>query len=160
MLIRPAELGDADAVWSVIQPTIRAGETYALDRNLSRDRALSYWCGPDRDTFVAVLDDRVVGTYYLRSNLSGGGSHVANCGYITDTRFAGRGIARRMCEHSLNLARARGFRAMQFNFVVSTNERAIRLWESLGFEKVGRLPLAFDHPSIGYVGAFVMFRSL
>ena len=160
MLIRPAELRDADAIWTIIQPTICAGETYTLDRNLSRDDALSYWCGPDRETFVAVLDDRVVGTYYLRANQRGGGRHVANCGYITDASFAGRGIARRMCEHSLDLARARGFRAMQFNFVVSTNERVIRLWESLGFERVGRLPLAFDHPSQGYVDAFVMFQSL
>jgi len=85
---------------------------------------------------------------------------VANCGYITDPAVAGKGVARRMAEHSIELARSQGFRAMQFNFVVSTNERAVRLWQSLGFEIVGRLPLAFRHPSLGYVDALVMFQAL
>ena len=98
--------------------------------------------------------------YYLRSNQAGGGDHVANCGYMTDTVAVGRGVARRMCEHSLAYARSRGYRAMQFNFVVSTNERAVRLWQSLDFKVVGRLPLAFRHPAQGYVDALVMFRAL
>jgi ribosomal protein S18 acetylase RimI-like enzyme len=160
MLIRPATKDDAAAIWSIIGPVIRAGETYTLPSNLSEADALSYWMGPDRQTFVAVADGRVVGTYYLRANQAGGGDHVANCGYITDPAAAGQGIARRMAEHSLELARSQGFRAMQFNFVVSTNERAVRLWQSLGFEVVGRLPLAFHHPARGYVDALVMFRSL
>jgi ribosomal protein S18 acetylase RimI-like enzyme len=160
MMIRPATRDDAAAIWSIIGPVIRAGETYALPRNLSEADALSYWMGPDRQTFVAVADGRVVGTYYLRANQAGGGDHVANCGYITDPASAGQGIARRMAEHSLELARSQGFRAMQFNFVVSTNERAVRLWQSLGFEIVGRLPLAFHHPERGYVDALVMFRAL
>jgi len=160
MLIRPATSDDAPAIWSIVGPTIRAGETYALPRDMSEADALSYWMGSDRQTFVAVADGRIAGTYYLRANRAGGGDHVANCGYITDTAVAGKGVARRMAEHSIELARSQGFRAMQFNFVVSTNKRAVRLWQSLGFEIVGRLPLAFRHPSLGYVDALVMFQTL
>jgi ribosomal protein S18 acetylase RimI-like enzyme len=160
MLIRPATKDDAAAIWSIIGPTIRAGETYVLPRDMSEADALSYWMGSDRQTYVAVADGRVVGTYYLHANQAGGGDHVANCGYITDPTATGRGVARHMAEHSLQAARSHGFRAMQFNFVVSTNERAVRLWQSLGFEVVGRLPLAFRHPSLGYVDALVMFRAL
>jgi len=160
MAIRPATSDDAPAIWSIVGPTIRAGETYALPRDMSEADALSYWMGSDRQTFVAVADGRIVGTYYLRPNQAGGGDHVANCGYITDPAVAGQGVARRMAEHSIERARSRRFRAMQFNFVVSTNERAVRLWQSLGFEIVGRLPLAFRHPSLGYVDALVMFQAL
>jgi ribosomal protein S18 acetylase RimI-like enzyme len=144
----------------IIGPVIRAGETYTLAREMSEADALSYWMGPDRETFVAVEDRRLLGTYYLRSNQAGGGDHVANCGYMIDPEVADQGVARHMCEHSLALARLRGFRGMQFNFVVSTNERAVNLWKSLGFDVVGRLPLAFRHPSLGYVDALVMFRAL
>ncbi len=119
-----------------------------------------YWTGPDRETFVAEVEGRLLGTYYLRANQQGGGAHVANCGYVTARDATGRGVARRMCEHSVQHARERGFKAMQFNLVVSTNERAIRLWERLGFETVGRLPGAFLHPRFGYVDALVMFRTL
>lgn len=159
-MIRAATASDAPAIWSIIGPTIRAGETYALARDMSEADALAYWMGADRETFVAVDSADIIGTYYLRRNQPGGGDHVANCGYMTAPAATGRGVARRMCEHSLDYARSRGFRAMQFNFVVSTNERAIRLWTSLGFDIVGRLPLAFHHPSRGYVDAFVMFRAL
>jgi ribosomal protein S18 acetylase RimI-like enzyme len=160
MLIRPATSNDAVAIWSIIGPTIGAGETYALPREMSREDALAYWMGRDRETFVAVDDEQVLGTYYLRANQAGGGDHVANCGYMTASAASGQGVARRMCEHSLQLARARGFRAMQFNFVVSTNARAIGLWKSMDFVIVGRLPLAFRHPSLGLVDALVMFRAL
>jgi ribosomal protein S18 acetylase RimI-like enzyme len=160
MLIRPATPDDTAAIWSIIGPTIRAGETYALDRDMSEADALAYWLAPSNETFVAEEDGRILGTYCLRRNQAGGGSHVANCGYITDPAATGRGVARRMCEHSLERARARGFKAMQFNFVISSNERAVRLWQSMGFEIVGRLPSAFLHPSRGYVDAFVMFRTL
>ncbi len=158
--IRPAGDTDRAAIWAIIGPTIRAGETYALDRDMSQEAALDYWLGADRATFVAEADGRIVGTYYLRANNAGGGGHVCNCGYMTDAAATGRGIARQMHEHSLVEARAAGFRAMQFNFVISSNERAVRLWQSVGFEIVGRLPGAFLHPSRGYVDALVMFRTL
>ncbi|WPB79125.1 GNAT family N-acetyltransferase [Archangium violaceum] len=160
MLIRNAEADDAKAIAAIILPTIREGTTYALDPNMSEADALAYWMGPDKETFVAEEDGVILGTYYMRPNQAGGGRHVCNCGYMTSATATGRGIARRMCEHSLEHARSRGYRAMQFNFVVSTNERAVRLWQSLGFEVIGRLPAAFRHPTAGYVDAFVMYQQL
>lgn len=159
MDIRPAFIKDRDAVWSILEPIIRAGETYPLPRDMGRDEALAYWFARDHEVFVAAAE-RVVGTYYLRPNQQGGGSHVANCGYVTATWATGRGVARAMCLHSLERARARGFRAMQFNFVVSTNDRAVRLWEYCGFQTVGRVPGAFKHPKLGLVDSLVMYRSL
>ncbi|MBX3517286.1 MAG: GNAT family N-acetyltransferase [Rhodospirillales bacterium] len=160
MRIRNAEQRDAQAIIEIILPVIRDGQTYALDRDMSESDALMYWTGPDKETFVAEEDGVILGTYYMRTNQSGGGRHVCNCGYMTHASAAGRGVARSMCEHSLQHAVARGFRAMQFNFVVSTNERAIRLWQSLGFAIVGRIPEAFQHPVHGYVDALVMHRRL
>src|SRR5215471_15647312 len=126
MLIRPATKDDAPAIWAIIGPTIRAGETYALARDMSETDAIAHWCGSDREAFVAEDGGKILGTYYLRANRAGGGSHVANCGYMTHAEARGRGIARAMCAHSLERARARGFLAMQFNFVISTNEGAVR----------------------------------
>ncbi len=160
MEIRRAQASDAPAIWSVLEPVIRAGESYALPRDMSREAALAYWLGADRETFVATEGARVAGTYYLRANQQGGGAHVANCGYVTAPEAQGRGIARAMCAHSLETARARGFRAMQFNFVVSSNARALALWEACGFRTLARLPGAFAHPALGYVDALVMFRAL
>jgi ribosomal protein S18 acetylase RimI-like enzyme len=160
MLIRRARPDDTDALWSILEPVIRAGETYALDRDMNRAAAIDYWLAPDKQTFVAEEDGQILGTYFMRRNQAGGGSHVCNCGYVTAATATGRGVARRMCLHSLDHARACGFQAMQFNFVVSTNERAIRLWQSLGFEVVGRLPRAFAHPTRGCVDALVMSRTL
>jgi len=114
----------------------------------------------DKETFVAEEDGVVLGTYFMRANQGGGGRHVCNCGYMTGGSATGRGVARRMCQHSLLYAYERGYRAMQFNFVVSTNERAVRLWQSLGFEIVGTLRGAFEHPEHGFVDAFVMYQEL
>jgi L-amino acid N-acyltransferase YncA len=159
--IRSATPADAAAIWSIIGPVIRAGETYALDRDTTEEEAIAYWMGEDRETFVAEGDEgEVLGTYYLKANQAGGGRHVANCGYMTSEAATGRGVTRAMCAHSLERARERGFRAMQFNFVVSTNERAVRLWESMGFQVVGRLRQAFEHPKAGFVDALVMWREL
>jgi ribosomal protein S18 acetylase RimI-like enzyme len=160
MQVRPAQARDDDAIWGIIGPTIRAGETYALPRDMSRADALAYWKSPGHEVFVAEHDGMVLGTYYMRANQQGGGSHVANCGYMTAPRASGRGVARAMCAHSLAQARARGFRAMQFNLVVSSNERAVALWQSFGFEIVGRLPAAFEHPRLGPVDAVVRYLML
>jgi ribosomal protein S18 acetylase RimI-like enzyme len=158
--IRPAAKGDDAAIWSIMELILRAGETYALPPDMTKVDGLHYWTDRDRETFVAEEDGNVIGTYYIRANQMGGGSHVANCGYMTHIAARGRGVARAMCEHSLAHARERGFHAMQFNLVVSTNEPAICLWQSLGFDIVGRLPLAFRRPSGDYVDAMVMFRPL
>jgi ribosomal protein S18 acetylase RimI-like enzyme len=160
MEIRKATEADSGAIWGVLIPIIRAGETYTLPRDMHRDDALAYWNSLGHEVFVAEESGEILGTYYLRANQKGGGAHVANCGYITAPWASGRGVARAMCQHSLERARGRGFRAMQFNFVVSSNERAVKLWESLGFEIVGRLPGAFIHPKLGPVDALVMYRHL
>lgn len=160
MTVRQGTTEDAETIWTILEPVIRAGETYTLARNLSREEALAFWFAKGHEVFVAEDDGVVVGTYFLRANQGGGGSHVANCGYVTATEATGKGVARGMCAHSLEWAKRRGFRAMQFNFVVSSNERAIRLWKSFGFEIVGRLPMAFLHPKLGYTDAYVMYRTL
>jgi ribosomal protein S18 acetylase RimI-like enzyme len=160
MNIRAAMPSDADAVWAILEPTFRAAETYPLPPSISREEALAYWTSPEHEVFVAEENGEILGTYFLRPNQPGGGSHVANCGYITAPGAAGRGIGRAMCVHSLDQARTQGFKAMQFNFVISTNERAVRLWQSLGFEIVGRLPGAFQQPKQGFVDALVMYRRL
>jgi ribosomal protein S18 acetylase RimI-like enzyme len=151
---------DSDTIWEILEPVIRAGETYALDRDLSREQALTYWFSDGHEVFVADDNGQILGTYFLHPNQKGGGSHVANCGYITAAAASGKGVARQMCSHSLGHAKHRGFRAMQFNFVVKTNEGAVHLWESLGFAIVGTLPEAFLHPVHGYTDAYVMYRRL
>jgi ribosomal protein S18 acetylase RimI-like enzyme len=160
MLIRPGTEADADAIWSILEPVLRAGETYALPRDWTRAEALAYWHGANHLVFVAEEAGEVLGTYYLHPNQMGGGAHVANCGYIAHGRAVGRGVARAMCVHSLQFAARQGFKAMQFNFVVSTNERAVALWQRLGFEVVGRLPGAYEHPTLGFVDVLVMYRKL
>jgi ribosomal protein S18 acetylase RimI-like enzyme len=159
-MIRPATRADDDALWRILEPVLRAGETYPQPRDISRDEALAYWWRPEHAVFVAEEDGALLGTYHLKANSTGPAAHVANCGYMTLARAAGRGIGRALCLHSLEEARRRGFRAMQFNLVISTNERAIHLWTSCGFEIVGRLPDAFQHPSKGYVDALVMYQNL
>ena len=159
-VIRPATADDHAAIWTLLEPVIRAGETYALPRDMTRDEALGFWMAPGNDAFVADDGGVLVGTYFLHANQRGGGSHVANCGYVTAGHATGRGVARAMCSHSLDHARCRGFRAMQYNCVVSTNERAVRLWQDMGFAIVGRLPGAFAHPTLGDVDAFVMYQRL
>ncbi|WFP78115.1 N-acetyltransferase [Mesorhizobium sp. WSM4906] len=158
--IRPATPADADAIWSILEPVLRAGETYALPRDWNRDQGLGYWFSEGNEVFVSEDAGEIAGCYFLHANQRGGGAHVANCGYVTSAASTGRGIATAMCEHSLQRAAELGFRAMQFNFVISTNERAVKLWQRLGFAIVGTIPQAFDHPQLGYVDAFVMHRML
>ncbi len=160
MKIREAAARDNESIWKILEPVIRAADTYTLPADMTRDDALAYWNSPAHEVFVAEENAEIVGTYVLRANQQGGGAHVANCGYMTAPWASGRGVARAMCQHSLERAKARGFRAMQFNFVVSSNERAVRLWQSMGFEIVGRLPGAFVHPALGAVDALVMYRHL
>ena len=169
--IRLATDSDHDAIWDIFREVVAGGDTYAIDPNVSCAKAMSYWFRSDTHTYVAELDSleqssfqsdrrRVVGTYILRPNQSGGGAHVANAAFMVAAHARGEGVGRAMGEHCLAEARQLGFRAMQFNFVVSTNESAIRLWRQLGFEIVGTLPGAFHHPTQGYVEVYVMSRSL
>ena len=158
--IRRLQAGDSDAIWAMLEPVIREGESYALPLDSEREAGLAYWLGADHRVFVAELDGVLIGSYYIRANQQGGGAHVCNCGYVTDTRFRGRGVARAMCMHSLEEGKAAGFRAMQFNFVVATNTAAVHLWGGCGFRVLAKLPGAFLHPRLGYVDALVMWREL
>jgi L-amino acid N-acyltransferase YncA len=160
VIIRPANEADQSQILAIVTPTLAAGETYAIARDLPAADILAYWLSPGHEVFVAEDEGHILGTYYLKANQAGGGAHVANCGYMTASAAQGKGVARAMCEHSLQRARERGFRAMQFNHVVSTNRRAVALWQALGFAVVGTLPRAFHHPTEGYVDSYVMFREL
>jgi L-amino acid N-acyltransferase YncA len=151
---------DRDAVWRIFHAVVADGDTYVFDPETPRDEALAYWFHPTVRTYVAENDGQVVGTYILKPNQPGLGSHVANAAFMVAAATRGLGVGRAMCEHSLSEARRLGYRGMQFNFVVSTNQSAVRLWERLGFKIVGRLPGAFRHRTQGFVDAFVMYRSL
>ena len=161
--LRIAPFSDSDwpRIWAIIKPVFRSGETYAVPTDISESEARRLWTEAPLATFLALDDaDELLGTYYLKANQTGPGSHVCNCGYIVADRARGRGVASAMCEHSQREAAGHGFRAMQFNLVVATNTGAIRLWQKLGFEIAGTLPGAFDHPRDGFVDAHVMYKSL
>ena len=158
--IRPATERDREAIWNIFHTVIAPGDTCAFDPKMSREDALAYWFRPDTHTYVAEQDRQIVSTYILRPNQPALGSHVANAAFMVAPNARGLGIGREMSEHCLSEARRLGFRAMQFNFVVSTNDAAVRLWKQLGFKIVGTLPGAFRHPHRGYVDVYVMFRSL
>jgi L-amino acid N-acyltransferase YncA len=158
--IIPATDVHAEEIWRIFHEVVAAGDTYVFDPNTSRDEALSHWLSPGVHTFVAVESDRVCGTYILKKNQPGLGSHVANASYMVPSNVRGRGIGSLMCAHSLNQARSLGFTAMQFNLVVSTNGAAISLWRKHGFRIVGTLPNVFRHVKLGEVDAFVMHRFL
>ncbi|MEO0918037.1 MAG: N-acetyltransferase [Pseudomonadota bacterium] len=160
MIIRPAREADAEAIWPLLRDVFRVGDTYAVDPNISKDDALEYWMNQPRSTYVADGPDGILGTYYIKTNQPGGGAHICNCGYIVAPTARGRGVAAQMCEHSQRTAKELGYLAMQFNFVLASNEGAVRLWHRLGFKTVGAIPDAFDHPRIGMVAAHVMHKSL
>ena len=161
MEIRPFRDTDWPEVWRMLHATIAAGETYTFAPDSSEADIRRIWVDAPAATFVASdTAGVVIGTYFIKANQPGLGSHVCNCGYVVDVQARGQGVAAALCEHSQDQARALGFRAMQFNFVVATNEGAVRLWKRLGFTVVGRLPGAFRHQRLGYVDALVMFKPL
>lgn len=158
--IRPARAEDFDALWPMLRAVFRAGDTYAIDPQIGPEATRALWMEGPRATFLAEAAGAVLGTSYIKTNQAGGGAHVCNAGFVTAPAARGRGVARALCEHAQAEARAMGYLAMQFNFVVETNERAIALWQSLGFATVGRLPRAFRHPEAGLVDARVMYKWL
>jgi ribosomal protein S18 acetylase RimI-like enzyme len=160
MSIREATRDDFAHIWPIFQEIAAAAETYGYPRDVTQEQALHLWIDAPRKTYVFEENEQVLGTYYIRTNQLGPGDHVCNCGYMVSSAARGRGIATAMCEHSQEIARALGYKAMQFNFVASSNEGAVRLWNKLGFSTVGRLPKAFHHPSKGYVDALVMYKWL
>lgn len=158
--IREASEQDRDAVWEIFHAVVAGGDTYVFEPETPRDEALAYWFQQGTRTYVAESGGRVVGTYILRPNRPGLGSHVSNAAFMVCPSARSLGVGRAMGEHGLDEARRLGYRAMQFNFVVSTNEAAVRLWQRLGFTIVGTLPGAFRHRTRGFVDAYVMFRTL
>lgn len=160
MTIRPATEADVDQMWAIFQAVVAPGDTYVFAADTPREDAHDYFLGPGITSFVAEEGGRIVGMYKLVPNRRDRGSHVANASYMVDPSSQGQGVGRQMAVHSLEQARARGFLAMQFNFVVSTNQRAVTLWQNLGFAIVGRLPGAFRHGTLGDVDAYVMYRTL
>jgi L-amino acid N-acyltransferase YncA len=160
MNIIPATNAHSEEIWKIFREVVASGDTYVFDSDISREDALRYWLSPDHHAFVVTEDDHVYGTYILKKNHPGRGSHVANASYMVSSEARGKGLGSLMCEHSLEQARRLGFSAMQFNLVVSTNEAALSLWRKHGFRIVGTLPKVFRHASQGLVDAFVMHRFL
>lgn len=160
LIIREIGAHEFDLAWPIFREVVAAGDTYSYAPDITFEQARNLWTGGGTRCFVARLDGKVVGCYMLRTNQPGLGNHVANAGYMVASNARGHGIAGKLCEHSMEQARAAGFRAMQFNYVVSTNDVAVKLWQKHGFEIVGRVPKAFRHAQLGLVDVFVMYRDL
>jgi len=158
--ITPATSADEERIWALLQPVFSAGDTYAVDPLIDREAAIAYWMEADKTAFILRIEGQAVGTYYIRPNQPGGGAHICNCGFITAPSARGKGVARRMLDHALIEAKQQGYRAMQFNFVLASNQRALAIWQRNGFETIGRIPQAFLHPKQGYVDALILHRSL
>lgn len=160
MVIRPAADCDADAIWEIFQAVVAGRDTYAFAPDTAREEGVGYWFGPQVTSYVAEVDGHVVGMYKLIANRRDLGSHVSNASFMVHPNASRQGVGRALATHCLREARTQGYDAMQFNFVVSTNRRAVALWQSLGFRIVGTLPRAFRHGSLGLVDAYVMHRFL
>ena len=158
--IRKAQQSDQDAIWQIIEQVISTGDTYVFAPDSDKTKMLDYWCGEDKHTYVAVLDNEIVGTFIIKDNFPDLGSHVANASYMTHPEASGKGIGRTMGEFSLDETKKLGYKAMQFNIVVKSNERAIRLWQNLGFQIKGEIPDAFNHRGEGLTNAYIMWRKL
>lgn len=160
MEIRKANEADKEEVWKIIQAVISTGDTYTFAPDSPREKMLGFWFGADKETYVAVLDRQILGTFFLKSNQPDLGSHICNAGYMVSPEAKGKGIGRKMAEFSLPEAKRLGFKAMQFNFVVKSNEIAVKLWQKLGFEIIGEIPEAFEHKDLGLVNALIMYQKL
>lgn len=160
MNIREATVDDFELIWPIFHEIMKTGETYAYSIDTGKEEAARIWLSTPRKTYVLEENGRILGTYFIKTNQMGPGDHVCNCGYMVSSLARGRGLATAMCEHSLVVAKELGYKAMQFNFVASSNEGAVRLWNKLGFDTVGCLPKAFLHSTLGYVDALVMYKWL
>lgn len=158
--IRKVVETDRAAVWGIIKTVIAGGDTYVFDPDSSEDEMMAYWFSAEKHNYVAVLDGEIVGTFWIKANQPGLGSHVANGAYMVSPKAKGKGIGKRMAEYSLNEAKRLGFTAMQFNFVVKSNTVAVKLWQSVGFEIIGEIPNAFNHKESGLTNAYIMYREL
>jgi L-amino acid N-acyltransferase YncA len=160
MTIRNAHQGDQEAVWQIIHEVIATGNTYVFAPDSSKEKMLSYWFSEDKNTYVAEVDGKILGTFYLKTNQMDLGSHIVNAGYMVSSEARGKGLGQAMAEFSMQEARRLGYRGMQFNLVVKTNENAMKLWLKLGFEIIGEIPEAYKHSQFGYVNAYIMYQKL
>jgi len=158
--IRKSNSTDANEIWEILKPIIHEGDSFAFSPQTTKDEMLDYWFSSSKYTYTAVLDGKIVGTFFIQDNQPGLGSHVANAGYATSPKAYGQGIGKQMGIFSLEEARRLGYKAMQFNIVVKTNERAVKLWENIGFKIIGEIPEAFQHRSLGLVNAYIMYQKL
>lgn len=158
--IREAAENDKPQLWEIIKYTISSGDTYVFYPDSPKEEMLSYWCAPDKKTYVALWEKEIVGTFFLKENQPGLGSHIVNAGYMVSHKARGKGIGRAMAEFSLEKAKHLGYKAMQFNVVVKSNEIAVKLWQDVGFEIVGEIPEAFNHSNLGLTNAYIMYRKL
>lgn len=158
--IRKAATSDQEAIWQISREVISTGDTYTFDPDSTREDMLSFWFGKDRHTYVAVENDEVLGMCLIKPNQPGLGSHIANAAYMVSEKAEGKGIGRAMCLFSLEEAKTLGFQAMQFNSVIKSNERAVKLWKKLGFQIIGEIPEAFNHKQLGLTNAYIMYRKL
>ena len=158
--IRRAADSDKEAVWKIIHRVISKGDTYVFSPDSSKEKMLGFWFGSDKHTYVATSDDEIVGTFLLKNNQPDLGSHVANGAYMTSPDFAGKGVGKLMGEYSIEEARRLGYKAMQFNIVIKSNERAVKLWQKIGFQIIGEIPDAFNHRELGMTNAYIMYRKV
>jgi GNAT superfamily N-acetyltransferase len=158
--IRKAIEADHDDIWDIIHQVLRGGNTYSFAPESTREQMMAYWFTPGKHTYVALIDGKIAGTFAICDNQPGLGSHVANGAYMVSHLYGGKGIGRAMGQFSLQEARRLGYKAMQFNFVVKSNERAVKLWQSLGFNIIGEIPDAFNHRQLGFTNAYVMYQKL
>lgn len=158
--MRKATSKDAEAIWKILKEVISRGDSFVFDPDSPKEKMMAYWMESEKHTYVAVLDNSIVGSFFIKTNQPGLGSHIANAGYMTSPLASGKGIGKAMGQFSLEEARRLGYKAMQFNIVVKSNERAVRLWQSLGFKIIGEIPEAFNHKKLGMTNAYVMYQKL
>ena len=151
---------DIKALWGILEPMVRQGGTYVFSLDKTKESMMDYWMEVDKVTFVVEIEGVVVGTFYLKSNQEGLGDHICNAGFVVSRDMEGQGLGRWMGEYAQEVAKSRGFLAMQFNFVIQSNQKAVRLWKSLGFSVIGEIPEAYRHPNLGLVPALIFYKKL
>jgi L-amino acid N-acyltransferase YncA len=158
--LRKATQADHDQVWEIFKAVISTGDTYVFDPNTAKEDLQKHWFADYMDTFVVEEQGKILGTYIIKPNQIDLGNHIANCSYMVSPNAQGKGVGKLLCEHSLAFGKEKGYRAIQFNIVVSTNIAAVKLWQKYGFQIIGTTPEAFRHQSLGLVDAYIMYRRL
>ena len=160
MTIREATNNDHDGIWEIFEQVVKAGDTYAFDSDSQKEDLPRIWFAPTMKVYVAEEDGKILGSYFIKPNQPGLGAHIANCGYMVHPESRGRGLGKQLFDHSWLVAKESGYKGMQFNLVVSTNQVAVQLWEKSGFRIIGTIPNGFHHLQLGYVDAYIMFREI